>query len=596
MKKALIMAGILIFSRLLVAQELNVDALLGETWYGLYLNGEKAGYALNATRKNDAGEVVLVEDAHFQLSMAGVKQDMHIFTERTYLPSGDLKTIISRVTDLSGASEFNATVNGDTLSLISVVSGNSSEVTLPKPSESLRDALKHAQWVQGKPQIGDTLQFSIFEPMYQKEIAGVSRIAGMEERVLDGVVTKVYQVETSLDLMGLESVSYVAEDGTTLEDVVAGIITMRVEPEKDAKDVDYKNDVIVSNAALVDKPIARPRNRESLELLLRGPLKQENILNDAHQHIELQGDAFHFVSTRVHLEGFPSVSIPITEESVKQWLEPTVFIQSDNPKLQEKAKEIVGDEKDALTISNTLCAWVHDNMRSTFSARLSNALEVLDSLEGDCTEHSVLFIGLARAAGLPAREVAGLIYVEGVQPGFYFHQWAKVWVGKWIDVDPTFDQPIADVTHIKLAEGDLFHQTRLIPVIGNLKIEVLDIPAPQSEETPAQVEESVSEEGAEEVTDQSPEQKQVEEESGSEQGAAEAAEPVEELPAAVSSAQVEETVSESEASEAVEVEQQSGAENMQKQIVEDVTVQGAPADESLPASPDTETTSEAAGS
>jgi hypothetical protein len=104
---------------------------------------------------------------------------------------------------------------------------------------------------------------------------------------------------------------------------------------------------------------------------------------------------------------------------------------------------------------------------------LTNSLEVLENLEGDCTEHSVLFIGLARAAGLPAREVAGLIYVDGIQPGFYFHQWAKVWIGKWIDVDPTFNQPLADVTHIKLAEGDLLSQAQLLPVVGQLDIEVV---------------------------------------------------------------------------------------------------------------------------
>ena len=49
-----------------------------------------------------------------------------------------------------------------------------------------------------------------------------------------------------------------------------------------------------------------------------------------------------------------------------------------------------------------------------------------------------------------------------------------VWVGAWIDVDPTFNQPVADATHIKLAEGDLMEQVRLLPVIGQLKVEVLD--------------------------------------------------------------------------------------------------------------------------
>jgi len=47
-------------------------------------------------------------------------------------------------------------------------------------------------------------------------------------------------------------------------------------------------------------------------------------------------------------------------------------------------------------------------------------------------------------------------------------------VGQWIDVDPTFNMNLAGVAHIKLAEGDLFRQARLIPVIGQLEITVLE--------------------------------------------------------------------------------------------------------------------------
>jgi transglutaminase-like putative cysteine protease len=108
-------------------------------------------------------------------------------------------------------------------------------------------------------------------------------------------------------------------------------------------------------------------------------------------------------------------------------------------------------------------------------------------MEGDCTEHSVLFVGLARAAGLPAREVAGLVYVGGKDYGFYFHQWAKVWLGEWVQVDPTFDQFAVDATHIKLVEGDLYEQLRLLPVIGSTTVELLnesaaaDLPATEAE-------------------------------------------------------------------------------------------------------------------
>ena len=473
MRRVILMVTLSLFPRLLVAQDLNLEPLLGDNWYGVYLNGQKAGYAMESLQKDSQGAILHIEDARFQVNMSGVKQDIHIFSRRTYAPEGGLVSIESKVTEHAGQSEFNAHVEGDGLVLISTVGGNTREQRLPKPQESLADAVKHARWVRGKPQVGDMLNFTTFEPMYQREISGVSHIVAIEERVLDGIPSKVYKIKTSMDLIGIDSISYVAENGTKLEDNIAGNITMRIEPEVRAKDVDYKNDVIVSNAAMIDKPIEKPRDRASIHLRLHGPLGPDHLFNDDRQSIAAAGDAFDFHATRIRMDGFATAKLPIQDEQLLRWTKPTVFVQSDDPKLIAKAKEIVGDETDSMAISRKLCAWVNENMRSTFSARLTNALEVLSSMEGDCTEHSILFIGLARAIGLPAQEVAGLIYVAGGQPGFYFHQWAKVWVGKWIEVDPTFDQALADVTHIKLAEGDLLKQAKLIPIIGNLKIEVL---------------------------------------------------------------------------------------------------------------------------
>ncbi len=474
--RVLLMASAIIFPRLLAAQDLDVDSLAGEYWYGLYMQGEKAGYAVNKVEINEDGSIAVIEDSRFRITMMDVKQEMHIYTKRTYAADGALISIDSMVVDPSGKSNFDAVIEGNTLILRKEMAGQVSETEMPAPQESLRDALRHSRWVKGGPQVGDTLNFTVFEPMYEAEVTGMSHIIDQEIRFLDGVETTVYKIKTSLDVMNIDSIAYVTAEGVTLEDEVAGMITMRLEPKDIAQDVDYSNDVIVSNAVPVEEPLENPRTREDLHLILHGPLTSDHFFNDARQEILPLEDGFYFFSHMTDMDAIEPVTMPIEEEDVTRWIRPSTFIQSDHPRLVEKAAEIVGDETDAFEISTRISNWVSENMTSTFSARLSNALEVLDSLEGDCTEHSVLFIGLARAAGIPAREVAGLVYVEGRNPGFYFHQWAKVWVGEWIDVDPTFNQPLADVTHIKLAEGDLFRQARLLPVIGRLDIDVLDVP------------------------------------------------------------------------------------------------------------------------
>jgi hypothetical protein len=489
-KVTLLMAGLLIFPRLLAAQAPDIDALLGENWYGLYMNGQKAGYSLNKVTRDDKKRIHVIEDAKFHVSMSGTKQDMHIFSDRCYAEDGRLIEIMSEVTDPAQMSRFHAVVSGEEMVLTSTVGGNDVEKTLPRPQESLMDSLRNAHWARQRPQVGDTVNFSVFEPLYQQEVSGISRIIDIGERVLNGVTTKVYKIRTAIDLMAIDSVSYVSEAGETLEEQIANSITMRLEQEEVAKDVTYSNDVIISNAAMVDTPIENPRTRPALRLALRGPLTDKLLFNDDRQRMFTDGDHVEFRSRTVPMEGFQAARLPVTDEKVLRHAKPTQFIQSDHAKLIAQAGEIAGDEKDMMAVSTKLCAWVYKNVRNIYSARLSNALEVLEHLEGDCTEHSVLFIGLARAAGLPAREVAGLVYIPGNPGGFYFHQWATVWVGQWIDVDPTFNQPQADVTHIKLVEGDLFQQARIIPVIGNLKIAVLpdatdDVFAKPAGEAPA---------------------------------------------------------------------------------------------------------------
>jgi len=472
MKKVLIMATVTLFARLLAAEELDIKSLAGENWYGMYMGGQKAGYSVNTLTVEADGKVSFTEDAVFGVRMAGVRQDMRMFLKRVFNPDGTLLSIYEEVDDEGGKKIYDLRIEGERATLITTISGTVKEQKIPKPKESLKDAFKQIELIKGQPTIGKEMSFSFFEPMFGKEMTGKSRIEGVEERVFEGAPTKVYRVKS--DLEAWSQTTYVAENGMVLEDQFAGMLVIRLEPKEVAKDVNYSNDVIVSNAVRIEKPIENPREREVLKLRIEGPFTMNHLIQEERQSIVQEDGAFTFTGRKVTLDGYETAKLPVQNPEVAEWLKPTLLVQSEDPRLVAKAKEIVQGETDTRKISDLLCAWVYRNVRTTYSARLSNSLEVLDNPEGDCTEHSMLFVGLARAAGVPAREAAGLIYVADADPGFYFHQWASVWVGKWIDVDPTFDQPIADATHIKLAQGDLYEQAKLIPVIGKLKMQVME--------------------------------------------------------------------------------------------------------------------------
>ena len=85
---------------------------------------------------------------------------------------------------------------------------------------------------------------------------------------------------------------------------------------------------------------------------------------------------------------------------------------------------------------------------------------------------------MARAVGIPARIAVGLVSVRGA---FYYHAWPEVYLaegrgrGMWLPVDPTLNQFPADGTHLRLARGGLEKQAVILPLIGRLKIEILDL-------------------------------------------------------------------------------------------------------------------------
>ena len=83
----------------------------------------------------------------------------------------------------------------------------------------------------------------------------------------------------------------------------------------------------------------------------------------------------------------------------------------------------------------------------------------------------MLFTALARAAGIPSRVAAGVVYMEGA---FYYHAWSEVWLGQWVAVDPVLNQFPADATHIKFIQGGPEEHMALLKIIGQVRMEVIE--------------------------------------------------------------------------------------------------------------------------
>jgi len=164
--------------------------------------------------------------------------------------------------------------------------------------------------------------------------------------------------------------------------------------------------------------------------------------------------------------------LPSRDSSLARWLQPEPLIQSWDPRIAAQARLIVGGgrNRSPARAAELLTHWVHANVRRVVTLSVPSAEKVLETRRGDCNEITTLYVALARSAGLPARTVSGLIYLNG---RFYYHAWPEVYLGSWVAVDPTFDQYPADAAHLRFAIGGLARQVELLPLVGRLKLEVL---------------------------------------------------------------------------------------------------------------------------
>jgi transglutaminase-like putative cysteine protease len=135
---------------------------------------------------------------------------------------------------------------------------------------------------------------------------------------------------------------------------------------------------------------------------------------------------------------------------------------------------VVGDTRGVYAASAKLAHFVYGRLEKAYGVSRDRATEVLALGKGDCTEHALLFTALARAAGIPARQVHGLVYAQydDKVPALYWHAWVEVKSGaEWIAVDPTFDQPVADATHVALGRGT---QVDTVGLLGALEVVGVD--------------------------------------------------------------------------------------------------------------------------
>ena len=148
---------------------------------------------------------------------------------------------------------------------------------------------------------------------------------------------------------------------------------------------------------------------------------------------------------------FPS---DFKEASLEKYMKANERVESDDPVLIKRAKEITEGSKDSWEAAKKLSKWVAENIHYAIPGG-GTARKTYDIRAGECGGHSFLLASFCRAVGIPARVVWGAMYVPNYGGGFGQHGWNEIYMGDagWIPVDATaLEIDFVDAGHIRISE------------------------------------------------------------------------------------------------------------------------------------------------
>jgi len=440
----------------------------GEDWMGIYLEGRKIGYAVSRVEVTPGGYAV-TEEMLTSLKVQGSSQKIYTQTRSHIDGSFALKdfdfSLKSGIADM----EIKGVMDGRTLKLDINTAGRGQKLDLPM--EDVPHLSSDIELLLRKEglEVGRKLRLQFFDPGSLSNQYMEIEVEAKEELLIANRLLPVYRVKERF--AGLTATTWISpEIGSVKGEGPMGFTFLKETKEQALRPPDVGAgtvDIIALASIQAKGSLPEPRRAGFMKARLSGADMSGLDLAGGRQGFS-GGEV---TVTREALDGAGHVKLPLTAPELTKYLRAEPFVQSEDPKIIAKAREILSGETDALAAARKLSGWVYDSLEKKPSAGIPSAVEVLGNLSGDCNEHTVLFTALARAAGIPTKMDAGVVMMDG---RFYYHAWPEVYVGRWVSIDPTFGQFPSDATHIRLVEGGPDRQISMLKVIGKLNIDILE--------------------------------------------------------------------------------------------------------------------------
>ncbi len=437
-----------------------------ETWKGIFINDEKAGYAVSSLQATQTG-YASEDSAFFRFNTMGMVQDIKMETSArlkndfslesfslaihsslfTFKARGRLEENLFTI-HTSGAEDIPRKISIDVESPPFLASGILLDVATRYPS------------------IDPKMEYALFEPLSMEFMPATVQVKGIEPVDISNETVQAIMVE--LSVAGMTQTLWMDTRGRVLKEAgMLGMTIRAMERQKALSGITSHPEQDLTRLAGVSTktPITDKESLVQLVIEIGGIDLSDYILDTRRQSVKGK-------RLTVKKESIPSGPFEKPGPDMAPYLSPGPFVQSDNDDIIDLARSITHDKTSPVEKIMALLTWVYENIEKRPLPSVPDALSTLNTRQGDCNEHAVLLAALGRAAGIPTRIETGLYYQNNL---FMYHAWNAFYAGEWVTADAVFNQFPADVTHIRLAESKKGTGIELAGVIGNITIKIVDM-------------------------------------------------------------------------------------------------------------------------
>ncbi|MCZ6916219.1 MAG: transglutaminase-like domain-containing protein [Gemmatimonadetes bacterium] len=464
----------------------------GAMFYTVMLGGVPIGFASNTV--DTVPEGLLIEDRlTLEVPALGSVQRVEARTVARLTNTLRLQSFEASMNASAGRFAATGAVSGDSLLTVTLHSGDRrQDIEVPLHEPIVLPAYMPLRIAfGGQLEVGASYSLKTFDPLQLQSRDVTVRVvdqstilvpdsSAFDSTAMEWVAARfdtvpAWRIEQTTDGMTVDAwidqfgrvVSASSAMGLTIERTAFELAFLNFrDRDRDASMADAMGLDIIQQTAIASN-VVLGTERETLRVVMRG------ITPDG---FDLDGGRQALVADTLTVRREdpdtlnPGYRIPASGPDLNPYFTAEPLLQSDHPIIQAQARQIVGRQRRPVRVARLLVDWVYNEVDKEMTVAIPSAVEVLETKRGDCNEHTILFVSLARAVGLPARTAAGLVYVDG---SFYYHAWAEVYLGGWVAVDPTFGQFPADASHLRFTIGGLARQVELIRLIGRLSLEVV---------------------------------------------------------------------------------------------------------------------------